>query len=693
MSKAPANASVPAAWVGIHFGITTLLGAFLVFQVQPIISKCVLPWFGGTPAVWTTCMLFFQCVLFAGYLYAHLLKTYLSPRFQALVHLALLTAAAFSLPIQPSEAWKPTGGESPVSHLLLLLAANVGLPYFVLSSTGPLVQAWFSFHHQTERVYRLYALSNIGSLSALISYPFLVEPLFSVSAQSRFWSLAFCTFVLFQGLIATRLLRFQKPAGCQTEDQSDAQVKPSWSQRVSWLLLPAFASMMLLVVTNHVSQDVAVIPFLWVLPLALYLLSFIICFDSPNWYRPKLIATLTIIGLAGCYCQSLIPGPLQLVGTVVAYMTALFGICLLCHGELARLKPSVNYLTHYYVAMSGGGALGGLIVAVMCPWLLTSHLELPITLAVASTITVIVFFAARSWKRQEYHWPMARRIGSIAAVVAILPVLSAIFLANPNTIASTRNFFGVLRVEKFSSGTRLVHGNTIHGMQLSGERENLPTTYYGAQSGVALSWRALQQQKPSMQIGIVGLGCGVLATYGRPGDEMDLIEINPAMIDLAENHFTFLANTPAQWETHLGDGRLILESMPAARYDLLILDAFSSDAIPAHLLTTQAFQSYRRSLKPDGVLVVHVSNNHLDLPPLVQNLARSIGWDGGVIQAAGDPTTMTMHSTWVVIAQEEHDIWTAPSLQSATKASAQQLLHAPLWTDDKHDLTSVLKLW
>ncbi len=687
------------------FAATTLLGAFLVFQVQPVISKCVLPWFGGTPAVWTTCMLFFQLLLFGGYLYAHLIRTSLRPAMQGVVHLILLSSAALVLPIEPSDAWKPTGSENPTMHLLWMLAAHVGLPYFVLSSTGPLVQAWLSYHDNSDRVYRLYALSNAGSLGALLSYPFLVEPVLSVSHQSVLWSLMFCGFVLVQSVLAIGLLR-KRGATCEivaeetvatkAQDALEREETPTaitWRHRSLWIALPALASTLLLVVTNHVCQDVAVIPFLWVLPLSLYLLSFIICFDSPQWYKPKWVSAATLVAILAIQARHLLPGSMQLVAEVSCYMLMLLGICLLCHGEVARLKPRSSLLTQYYMLLSAGGAVGGIIVAIVCPLVLSTHVELPFSLALVTAMTFMMFFACRGWTHTSYDWSAAYRLRFAAIVLMVAPLLTIMLAPQDETIASERNFFGVLQVLRDEQGTRLVHGSTIHGMQLHGEARHEPTTYYGRQSGIGSVIGALQESRPSLRVGIVGLGCGVLATYGRSDDEFDMIEINPGVVQIANEHFTFLSESEASIQTHLGDGRLVLERMSEKKFDLLVLDAFSSDAIPAHLLTREALSLYRSRLGSGGVLAIHVSNNHLDLVPLVHRLSQDADLESRVIRSEADRETGTQHATWVVITRGGHEIWAHEKLAGAISASKAELSDAPLWTDQKHNLVSVLKLW
>lgn len=675
------------------FAIATLLSAFLVFQIQPVISKCVLPWFGGTPAVWTTCLLFFQMLLFGGYLYAHCLRHFLPPVVQGVIHMSLLAAAAWSLPIQPEDVWKPVGNEDPTWTLLVLLTAHVALPYFVLSSTGPLVQAWFSYESNDESVYRLYALSNAGSLAALLSYPFLVEPWLSVNQQSLVWSLAFCAFVLVDGWIAVGLFRRHRSRLAWGSDKPtvDNEVEHSpASQWIAWVALPAFASMMLLVITSHVCQNIAVIPFLWVVPLSLYLLTFIISFDSPDWYRPRMIATMTAIAFGMIGLAEFIPSSIRMPVEAVSYLIILFGVCLLCHGETARCKPPARQLTLYYALISCGGAIGGLTIAILCPILFDDYSELPIALLVSVGIVALSFLAARSWLATQCEWRSIQTIGCGVSVIILVVSAWTLTTKRVDTIAQHRNFFGVLRVEKDHRRVQLVHGNTIHGVQLIGDRSETPTSYYGTQSGVGKVIERLQSEQPSIRIGVVGLGCGVLTAYGRPSDAFDLFEINSAVVEIAETHFSFLKACPSAIKHHLGDGRLLLERQADRKYDLLVLDAFSSDAIPAHLLTIEAMRLYRSKLKPDGVLAIHLSNNHLDLVPLTHRLSRMIELNSCEIRSVGDEATCTRSARWVIAAGRGDSFWTHESFAEAKIPDENELNRAPLWTDQHHNLASVL---
>ncbi|WP_153558428.1 spermidine synthase [Roseimaritima sediminicola] len=679
----------------------TLLGAFLVFQVQPVISKTVLPWFGGSPAVWTTCMLFFQLLLFGGYLYAHLLVQHVPRRLQGIVHAGLLIAAVLSLPIQPAESWKPRGEVMPVPYLLMLLTVHVGLPYFVLASTGPLVQAWLARRQRDPGVYRLYAYSNIGSLTALVSYPILVEPLLPVGGQSLLWSLLFCGFALVQGLLALWFAGAAAgvdSAGTQHKPQTTAPaVRPSRYRRVCWLLLPALASVGLLAVTNHLCQDVAVIPFLWVLPLSLYLLSFIICFDRPRWYRPRPWAALLLACVAGLIVLAATPLSHWIVLDAALHVTALMALCMLCHGEVSRLKPSPSRLTQYYLMLSAGGALGGLSVGLLCPLVLTSYAERSICLALAAAVAtaICIGYRPRRTRLADYDLRRVRAMrGGLLAMVLI--VLYAASDAGPAGVAaSSRNFFGVLRVVQMDDCVAMMHGRTMHGLQVSAAPSQ-PTTYYGRESGIGrvlmACGRSSHDNGEGLRVAGVGLGCGTLASYGRPGDRFDFIEINPDVIRMSKDHFSFLADSQAEINLLLGDGRLLLEEQAEASYDVIALDAFSSDSVPAHLLTREAFALYRSRLGDRGVLVVHVTNRHLNLPPVVHRLAADAGWSSALVSSQGDMDQHTLAAQWMVIAKADHPLWSSPELEPWPTAPAPQRRQGPLWTDDYHDLLSIVRL-
>lgn len=683
----------------VTYAIATFLGALLIFQVQPIISKCVLPWFGGTPAVWTTCLLFFQTLLFGGYLYAHLLRTYLSPKVQGIVHATLLLAAAFALPIQPSETWQPVGSDSPTTALLILLAAHVALPYFALSSTGPLIQAWVSYDKADKSVYRLYALSNVGSLAALLTYPFLVEPFFSVAEQTKFWAFAFCLFGVFMGTLALRISvrggsgrsRNRLSSNGDTASNKFLGQQATHSEiKLAWIAYPAFASMMLLAVTNHVCQDIAVVPFLWILPLSLYLISFIITFDSPAWYRPKPVAAITLLSIAATNFTSNMSHGLRLPVEVVANMTILLGVCLICHGEVARRQPATDKITLYYVLISLGGAIGGITVALLCPLVFDDYRELHYGNLISVGLASIAFLSVHKWTSissdlRESGWLVSRGIMFLVALV----ILGSTFSVRPHFIDQRRNFFGVLRVDRNEELTWLTHGSVKHGLQLQGDRSNIPTSYYGYESGVGKAITLLQTQRPDLHVGVVGLGCGVLAAYGREDENWDFFEINPDILSIAQSHFSFLRDCPANIQHHIGDGRIMLEKLDERRYDLLVIDAFSSDSIPAHLLTLEAMKLYQHRLAPDGIIAIHLSNNHLDLVPLAHRLASEVGLQSRRIRSEKDEATKTQVADWLLVTGQSA-YWNSELLQVGQSCPEAVLVRAPLWTDQHHNLASVV---
>jgi len=659
-----------------------------------------LPWFGGSPAVWTTCRLFFQLLLFAGYAYAHFISTRLSPRWQASIHLGLLMGALLLLPVMPAETWKPASGGNPTWQIMLLLGVHVGLPYFLLSSTGPLLQAWFSRSFQDRSPYRLYALSNVGSLLALISYPFLIEPAMTVSWQGIAWSLGFCLFSLLGGLVALSSRRMEVQDSRPLEPSSQPSTTASKvATQASWVLLPTLASVMLLATTNHVCQDVAVVPFLWVAPLSLYLLSFIICFDSSSWYVPRYFATLTIgANLAIALVESN-PGSIGLVGQVVLYFTALFGVCMVCHGELVRRKPPARELTKFYLLCSAGGALGGIIVTLLCPMLFSSFLEMTIGMGVSLLVAAWALAKNRPAK-QERPVEITSGKGSVlktslqSAVLVLLLVFigKQITSAADGVVASSRNFYGRLQIlshetgDPEQDGRSMVHGRIVHGYQFSNpELRRKPTRYYTTESGVGIVMRRFMPEEPR-KVGLIGLGAGTLATYGRKGDHYRFYEINPDVIDAANRYFSFLEDCPAKIEILLGDARLSMQRESPQTYNILVVDAFSGDAVPTHLLTREAMAVYAKHLQPAGILAIHITNRHLDLTPVVARLAEhaNMRWELIRVQES------TCSSDWILLSNNQ-PFWADEVVCSAIVKDHDSHASVPLWTDEYSNLFQILK--
>ena len=678
------------------YALTILVSAFLLFQVQPVIAKIILPWFGGSAAVWTVCLLFFQMVLLLGYLYAHALVRYLKPRVQMVVHGALLLGSALALPIYPSAALKPSGTADPAMGIIALLAATVGLPYFLLSTTGPLIQAWYARRYKGAMPYRLYALSNAGSMFALVSYPFLFEPVYTTHQQAGMWSIGYIVFILLCGFTAFK--SGNAPVLVQEIDESAAE-KPGARQYALWVALPACASVLLLAVTNHLSQNVAAIPLLWVLPLSLYLLSFILCFEGSGWYWRSVY--IPLLGIALYAMSSGLAGwdkaPITIL--VALYSLGLFTCCMVCHGELVRLKPHPKYLTHFYLMISAGGALGGLLVGLVAPRVFHAFYELQLGLVACAALTWVVL-----WMDKELQW--FRQWGYAVAVVTLAGAVAlGVYLGKQTRDSEqgsrllVRNFYGALKVKDSGPPTdleatrSLTHGTINHGEQfLNIVRRDLPTTYYGPKTGIGVAIRAKQKTGKALRIGVIGLGTGTVAAYGRLGDYVRYYEINPLVLGIAHKQFTFLDDCKCKVEVAMGDARLSLERElqqgHPENFDVLAVDAFSSDSIPVHLLTREAMQLYFKHLQPDGILAVHISNRYLDLAPVVQGEAAATNHLARIVDTDDDDTQDVFGATWVLVVNPQPgfpiEVWN----NSDKLASTRKIR---LWTDDYSNLFQILK--
>ena len=810
-----------------RYAAPLFLGAFLLFQVQPIIARVILPWFGGTPSVWTTCMLFFQVLLVGGYAYSHLLVVRLRPGRQAIVHGAVVAAslvvlgvmtAIWPAPIVPPATWKPVGSSMPVLHIIRLLGAAVALPYLVLATTSPLMQAWFSRTNPGRSPYRLYSLSNVGSLLGLLSYPFLIEPALALKAQATIWAIGYGLFAL--GCLACAAQIWARrgslpeveeeaavaegvsvpleseavegaPSAFAPPPTADAaapgtapvarELPPGLDTRAAWLGLPALAVVLLLAVTNHLCQDVAVTPFLWVLPLSLYLLSFIICFDHERWYMRVVFVPLLLVLVP--LALALMPKGREIVlrWQVLAYTGTLFVACMVCHGELAALKPAPRYLTSFFLSVAIGGAIGGLLVGIVAPVVFSTYAELPIGLVFAFFVGVVALGYLSGRKEPEAPaaagnvaergaglvepqaaaaagasgevggpqaagadpagtvpgvggtWAWVKAAGRLlrqwapwlrfalvplAVYLALLPVLQNARTGSL-TVAVSRNFYGVLRVEDRAVGTPnaarfLTHGGTIHGFQMLAPDEHLiPTSYYDPGSGIGLAFanhprrKAANPQDRTLRIGVCGLGAGCSVSYARKGDYVRFYEINPQVVRLSGRGglFTFLTETPAKWDIVLGDARLSLEEElkhGSDQFDLVLLDAFSSDAVPAHLLTRQAFAMYLQHLRrPNGILAVDISNAVLDLRPVVWNVAKAFGLDAVLVRQRGDDRR-TYYSEWMILSTDRNYIRDLAMPDDTFKDDKGRDVPAwsyeddsgrqvPLWTDDYYNLFKLLK--
>ncbi len=689
------------------FASTIALSAFLLFLVQPIIAKQILPWFGGSAAVWTTCMVFFQLVLLAGYFYSDTLIRKVGARKQAIIHTALLALSVALLPIIPSEAFKPTSATDPVGRILVLLAVTIGLPYLMLSTTGPLVQAWFARRYSGGQVYRLYSLSNVASMLALVAYPPLIEPLTTGKVQSWGWSTAYAVFAVLAAVAAwvgargsptlppVDMSAARQPAGAQTDDAA-----PTWKAQGLWLMLSALGSVMLLSVTTHITQNVASIPFLWVLPLTLYLGTFILCFDGEGWYKRRwylplagLLAPLMLVALSwrpqieiDTYVFGIERAVMPLAQAVSLYAIGLFVICMFCHGELVARKPAPRHLTRFYLMVSLGGAIGGLLVGVVAPMVYSWYWEFPLALVL---VTLLVLFLSKG---------LATAFGAVCFCLALLGYYDYSRYIREDGIDISRNFYGTLRIKATAPDTdenarwRLLHGVITHGEQYRNAKfRKLPTTYYGETSGVGRTIQTLRGFAPSapQRVGLIGLGVGTLAAYGRAGDQYRIYELNPKVVELARTRFTYLAQSPASIETLLGDARLVLEKEPGQKLDVLAIDAFSSDSIPVHLITREAITLYRRHMQENGAIIFHISNRYLDLNGVVRQLADSIGWQA--VRVVDDPpeSSYLYRSDWVVITRNERLL---KALRDEAKAEAVPSVPGRrIWSDDYNNLFEVLK--
>jgi SAM-dependent methyltransferase len=673
----------------MHYAATIFLSSFLLFLLQPLIARLILPWFGGSAAVWTTCMLFFQALLLAGYAYAHFsIRNIFGKKWQALLHTALLAAAVALLPISPSEAWKPLGGEEPTGRILLLLAATVGLQYFLLASTSPLLQAWYARARPRADPYRLFAVSNLASLAALVGYPFVVEPFFTAREQVVVWSWMFAGFAALCAAVA-----WLTPSRVSSRDNREEE-KDGRKPYLLWLALSATGSVLLLSVTNHLTQNVAAVPLLWLAPLTLYLLSFILTFEGRGWYRPERQWPIVLAGLAGMAwllvdTRFQFNLPLQLA----VYLTGLFLVCMFCHGELYRLRPAPRHLTAFYLTVSAGGALGGVLVAVAAPLAFSGYYELGAGLAAAALLATMRFahFGFMRWRVARY--------ASLAVLLGVAAGAAYDGFHNREDVRlSSRSFYGVLRVKEHGTPgeethlRRLVHGSILHGEQyLTGKWRRFITTYYQADSGIGAAIASKQAAGP-IRVGVIGLGTGTLAAYGRTGDSYRFYDIDPRVVQIARSEFSFLADSAARIEIAIGDARLALEREPAQNFDVLAVDAFSGDAIPVHLITREALAVYLRHMKPDGIVAFHVSNRFLDLIPVVARLAREENAHAVLVNddPDDDDKSLRSRSDWVLVSRSQAAL-EQPVIVEKGGTQAPEEEGWRTWTDDYSNLIQILK--
>lgn len=694
------------------------LSAFLVFLIQPMIGKFILPWFGGAPAVWTTCLLFFQALLLAGYAYAHVLAGSGPLSRQARVHISLLAASAAAVlwfSIAPSADWKPAGEEPPVVRILGLLLASVGAPFFLLSSTAPLLQSWFSRTRTEPFPYRLYALSNLGSLLAILAYPFVIEPSIPLHQQASLWSWSYALFAVGCAFVAWRVMRapviepVADPADVsQDASSADAIAPPGVSRRLLWFGLTTCSSIMLLATTSTMSQDVAVVPLLWILPLALYLLSFVICFQHERLYwRPLFIA-----GLVGsvAWMTFVLSGSVfvALRTQIICYSLTLFMACMVCHGELVRLRPASRYLTSFYLMVAAGGAFGGFLVTVVAPRFLNGFWEYHFGVLATTLLVLWILFkdpsADPGYRRPVYVW------GVLGVLCLSWGLLAGALGRNireslERNVEMTRNFFGVLRVQDIYPNDpldhelSLVHGRIEHGSQYQDpSKRRLAVTYYGPDSGLGLALRLHPNRLlgTPMRVGVIGLGAGTTAALGRIGDVFRFYEINPEVIRLSDKYFTYRKDTQATTDVTLGDARISLERERARghseQFDVIVIDAFSSDAIPVHLITRECYETFRYHLKPDGILAYHITSRYFDLSPVVRNLV--VPGPGPSMQAywfydPGSSVDGTYRTDWVLVTANS-EFLRHPAVSDRITPWTHAVPKPIVWTDDYSNLVGVL---
>jgi hypothetical protein len=684
----------PVFWAS---AATIFLSAFLVFLVQPIIAKLILPRFGGGVAVWATCLVFFQAALLLGYAYAHQLHRRDRSGRLGYLHIALLVASLAILPIIPNHDTAAAGAGAPALQIVALLLVTIGLPFSLLATTSPLLQAWVARAREGRDPYRLFVVSNLASLAALLAYPWLIEPWLGTAAQARAWSALYAAYVMLAAGVAWRSARRARStaapssAAAAHDDTATAAGSVPWHRRLTWIALAALASYELVAVTNHLTQNVPSVPMMWTVPLVVYLLTFSLCFDGERWYRPRALQGATLVAvLAMCWALWEAHVAADIAVQTVVFVSGLFVACMVCHGELARSRPPPARLTGFYLCVSLGGVLGGAVVGLAAPALLPGYFEIEIGLVL---VALIVLW--RSW-RAGPAWAAAS-----AAVVVCATATAAhrIDRADDGVIAQSRNFYGVVRVREHGDADdpptwerRLMHGSILHGQQyLDDALRRRPTSYYVESSGIGRLLGTLADRP--LAVGVVGLGAGTIAAYGKPGDSYRFFEIDPAVIGVAQRYFSFIADSDAQVDVVLGDGRLTLQRDPdARRFDVLAVDAFSGDSIPVHLLTREAVALYVERLTPQGVIALHVSNRYLDLRPVVTRIAADLKLQVAYVEDIenDDDGQRKASSDWLLLARSR-DILDRPGIADGAR-TLPAARPARAWTDDYSNIAQVLSV-
>jgi len=672
------------------FAAASFTGAALLFLIEPMLTKLLLPSYGGSPMVWSTCTLFFQGLLLAGYAYVHVSTRRLGPRRQPWAHLLLLVLPLLLLPVGlPGDAAPPAEGD-PVWWLLRVLLVAIGLPFALLATTGPLLQRWFSWtrHPRAGDPYFLYAASNVGSVVGLLGYPFLVEPTVGLTTQTTWWSVSYVGFALLVGgcgVVAGRSSR--RTAGRAAAAVTPA-AGPGRTTRLGWVAIAFVPSSLMLGVTTHVSTDIAAIPLFWTVPLAVYLGTFVVAFGRTSHRPPRLTALL-----AAALC---LPVLLVVAGTwdATVWASVLLDLALLvtaglaAHGRLAATRPAVEHLTGFYLLVSLGGALGGLLNGLVAPLVLDRPLEYPVVVALVPLLAVGLSGRATVTPVTPRRLAIAQAPMAWMAAVLVVGFVGQEYLTG-RVLLRERTFFGSYRVTDDGQRRLLSHGTTAHGWEhRSGRWAGEPTSYYTRSGPVGEVMSAYRATPLLDRVAVVGMGVGTMAAYGETGRRMDFYEIDPVMVDIARSRFGFLRRSEADVRVVVGDGRRSLARAPDPAYGLVVLDAFSSDAIPAHLLTQEAVRIYRSTLVPGGLLAVHVTNRHLDLVPVLAAQAVELGM-AAVVRRDDTADPPGAVSTWVVLARRDADLdrlrtrpeW-GPAVAGSTRA----------WTDDYSSLLQVLDI-
>lgn len=671
------------------FGATIFLGAFLLFLVEPIAARQLLPVLGGSAAVWITCLVFFQTALLLGYLYAH----WLARRRLGGLHTLLLAVAAASAVLWVVHTFTGSNGDvHPIRTVFAVLGVSIGIPFLVLAATSPLLQVWWARVESGPVPYRLYALSNLASLLALAVYPTVVEPHFTLHTQRLGWCCGFVVFAVLCAMVAAKTRSgSSEPLGTE-EDDSAARPAPL-THKLLWILLPMGGAMQLSAVTSFLTANVAAIPLLWILPLSVYLVTIIVAFQFSRRIQPVLLGRFLIVFLASLgYALSHVDVSWPLWVSLIIFLLEIFLAGLFCHCEAVALRPArASESTLFYLLFAAGGALGSFLIGIVCPYLFSFNYDLPITVFVTALLALAVTWNS-GWSQ--------RLLWSIASVMLLALLVMVHIAAQRETTVAVRNFYAALRVKQnlrypSTISRTLMNGIIEHGSQLFGtdQLRRTPTTYYSPDSGVGLALRFCcagpdQNTPRPRRIGVIGLGAGTLAAYGKPGDAITFYDINPAVVPIARNVFTYIRDSGAKVDIVVGDARNSLTREEPQHFDVLVVDAFSGDAIPIHLLTREALALYRRHLAPGGIIAFHISNRHVDLEPPIAVLAASEGMEARHVHSLGKETPGAYPSTWMLVTDNASFFLQPDLVAHAFYPDTKPGI--PLWTDDYSALVPVL---